>query len=88
MTPAAPPVPLIAPGFVVLAAAPAAGRPCSATSPRALSSPRSSCTPPAAAYLGGGIVSGRPTSITWTFPSTDVPARQLVLAVRLVADRR
>ena len=26
-------------------------------------------------------------SITWTFPSTDVPARQLVLEARLAADR-
>jgi len=38
-------------------------------------------------YLGGGTVTDRPTSITWTLPSTDVPARQLVLAARLVADR-
>lgn len=41
----------------------------------------------AAGYLGGGTVTGRATSITWTFPATDVPARQLVLAARLAADR-
>ena len=41
----------------------------------------------AAGYLGGGTVTSRGTSITWTFPSTDVPARQLVLAARLAADR-
>ena len=40
-----------------------------------------------AGYLGGGTVTSRRTSITWTFPSTDVPARQLVLAARLAADR-
>jgi len=40
----------------------------------------------AAGYLGGGVT-GRRTSITWTFSSTDVPARQLVLAARLAADR-
>ncbi len=40
----------------------------------------------AAGYLGGGTVAERPTSITWTFPSTDVPARQLDLAARLAAD--
>lgn len=28
----------------------------------------------AAGYLGGGIVTERAMSITWTFPSTDVPA--------------
>jgi hypothetical protein len=41
----------------------------------------------AAGYLGGGTVTGRVTSITWTFPSTHVPARRLVVAARLVADR-
>jgi hypothetical protein len=41
----------------------------------------------AAGYLGGGTVTARPTSITWTFPSVDVPARTLVLAARLAADR-
>ncbi len=41
----------------------------------------------AAGYLGGGTVTDRPTSITWTFSSTDVPARQLVWAARLAADR-
>ncbi len=41
----------------------------------------------AAGYLGGGSITERPTSITWTFPSTDVPARQLVLAARLAAER-
>lgn len=42
----------------------------------------------AAGYLGGGTVTNRPTSITWTFSSTDVPARQqVVLAVRVAADR-
>ncbi len=41
----------------------------------------------AAGYLGGASVTDRPTSITWTFPSTDVPARQLVLAARVAADR-
>ena len=40
-----------------------------------------------AGYLGGGTVTSRGTSITWSFPSTDVPARQLVLAGRLAADR-
>jgi len=40
-----------------------------------------------AGYLGGGTVTSRGTSITWTFPSTDVPARQLVLAAQLAADR-
>ncbi len=39
----------------------------------------------AASYLGGGTVSGRRTSITWTFPSSDVPARELVLAAQLAA---
>ncbi len=41
----------------------------------------------AAGYLDGGTVTDRPISITWTFPSTDVPARQLVLAARLAVDR-
>jgi hypothetical protein len=41
----------------------------------------------AAGYLGGGRVTARPTSITWTFPSTAVPARQLVLAALQAADR-
>ena len=40
-----------------------------------------------AGYLCGGTVTSRGASITWTFPSTDVPARQLVLAARLAADR-
>ena len=40
-----------------------------------------------AGYLGGGTITSRGTSITWTFPSTDVPARRLVLAARLAADR-
>ncbi len=40
-----------------------------------------------AGYLGAGTITSRGASITWTFPSTDVPARQLVLAARLVADR-
>jgi len=40
-----------------------------------------------AGYLGGGTVTSRGASITWTFPSTDVPARRLVLAARLAADR-
>ena len=40
-----------------------------------------------AGYLGGGTVTSRGASITWTFPSTDVPARKLVLAARLAADR-
>ncbi len=42
----------------------------------------------AAGYLGGGTVTNRPTSITWTFSSTDVPARQVVLAARVAADRK
>jgi len=41
----------------------------------------------AAGYLGGGTVTGRPTSITWTLSSTDGSARQLVSAGRLAADR-
>ncbi len=41
----------------------------------------------AAGYLGGGTVTGHTTSITWTFPSTDVPARRLVLAARLAVDQ-
>ncbi len=40
----------------------------------------------AAGYLGGGLLTRRATSITWTFPATDVPARQLVLAARTAAD--
>ena len=40
-----------------------------------------------AGYVGGGTVTSRPTSITWTFLSTDVPARQLVLAAHQAADR-
>ena len=40
-----------------------------------------------AGYLGGGTVTARPTSITWTLPSIDVPARQLVLKAQQVADR-
>ena len=40
-----------------------------------------------AGHLGGGTVTGRPTSITWTFPSTTVSARRLVLAAQEVADR-
>lgn len=40
-----------------------------------------------AGHLCGGTVTSRATSITWTFPSTDVPARRLVLAARLAADR-
>ena len=35
-----------------------------------------------AGHLGGGTVTSRGASITWTFPSTDVPARQLVLTAR------
>ena len=41
----------------------------------------------AAGYVGGGTVTSRGASITWTFPSTDVPALTLVMATRLVADR-
>lgn len=40
-----------------------------------------------AGYLGGGTVTSRGASITWTLPSSDVPARQLVLAGRVAADR-
>ena len=40
-----------------------------------------------AGYLGGGTVTSRPTSITWTFSSSGVAARQLVLAARLAVDR-
>lgn len=40
-----------------------------------------------AGYLVGGTITARPTSITWTFPSTDVPARRLVLVARLAVDR-
>jgi hypothetical protein len=42
----------------------------------------------AAGYVGGGTVTSRATSITWTFPSTETcAARQLVLAAGLAADR-
>lgn len=41
----------------------------------------------AAGYLGGGTATMRPTSITWTFPSIDVPARRLVVVARVAADR-
>ena len=42
----------------------------------------------AAGYLGGGgTVTGRSTSITWTFPSNDVPSLRLVQAARRAADR-
>ncbi len=41
-----------------------------------------------AGYCGGGTVTARPTSITWTFPPGEVPARQLVLAARRAADFR
>ena len=40
----------------------------------------------AAGYRGGGTATSRPTSITWTFPSHDVPALTLVLAARQAAD--
>ena len=40
-----------------------------------------------AGYLGGGSATARQTSITWTFTSRDVPARQLVMATRLAVDR-
>ena len=40
-----------------------------------------------AGYLGDGTVTARATSVTWTFPSTNVLARQLVLATRQAADR-
>ena len=33
------------------------------------------------------MVTSRGASITWTFPSTDVPARVLVVAARQAADR-
>jgi hypothetical protein len=36
----------------------------------------------AAGYVGGGQLTGRSASLTWTFPSTDVPVRDLVLAAR------
>lgn len=37
---------------------------------------------------GGDVgVTRRPTSITWTLPTSEVPARDLVLAARLAADR-
>ena len=35
----------------------------------------------------GGTVTSRGASITWTFPSTDVPARELLRASRQAADR-
>ncbi len=38
-------------------------------------------------YVGGGTATARPTSITWTFPSTTVGARRLVLAAQAAADR-
>jgi hypothetical protein len=41
----------------------------------------------AAGHLGGMCLIGRSTSLTWTFPSTDVPACNLVVAARSVADR-
>lgn len=41
-----------------------------------------------AGYVGGGTVTARATSITWTFPSSEVPARQLVLAAQRAADFR
>ena len=41
----------------------------------------------AAGYLGGGTVTARATSITWTFPSTHVEARRLVQAAREAAHR-
>ena len=40
-----------------------------------------------AGYLDGGTATARPTSITWTFPSTVVSARRLVLAAQQAADR-
>lgn len=40
-----------------------------------------------AGYVCGGTLTVRSASLTWTFPSTDVPARDLVLAARAVADR-
>ena len=40
-----------------------------------------------AGCLGDGSVTCRGSSITWTFPCTDVPAQQLVFAARLAADR-
>ncbi len=39
-----------------------------------------------AGYLGGGTVTDPPPSITWTFPSTDVPGGRLLLAAQGVAD--
>lgn len=41
----------------------------------------------AAGYVGGGQLAGRTTSLSWTLPSTDVLARDLVLAARTAADR-
>ncbi len=35
----------------------------------------------------GGTVTSRPTSITWTFPSSDAPARQVVAAALVAADK-
>jgi hypothetical protein len=40
-----------------------------------------------AGYCGGGTVTARPTSITWTFPSAGVTAQHLVLAAGEAADR-
>ena len=40
-----------------------------------------------AGYLDGGTVTIRPTSITWTFPSTDVSAGRRVQAAQKAADR-
>ena len=40
-----------------------------------------------AGYLGGGAVTARPPSITWTFPPAAVAARTLVLAALQAADR-
>ena len=42
----------------------------------------------AAGYLGGGNVTLRPTSITWTFRLGEVPPRRLVLAAQRAADSR
>ena len=41
----------------------------------------------AAGYLGAGTLTARATSLTWTFLSKDLPARQLVLVARETADR-
>lgn len=40
-----------------------------------------------AGHCGGGTVTIRATSITWTYPSLAVPARELVLAARHACDR-